>query len=63
MDENYDPEKDKENEAESEVTEGDALAVESTEENNDSTEEAVNVTENPVPSITEDVIKAEETEE
>ncbi len=63
MDENYDPEKDKENEAQTEETKGDEAAAESTEENKDSTEEAVNVTENPVPSITEEVIKAEETED
>ncbi len=48
MDENYDPENDKENEE---------AATEEVTENTEITEEAVNVTENPVPMLSEDVVE------
>ena len=57
MDENYDPENDKENEES--VTEEKTETVETkTEETvSETTNDAVNVTENPVPSVSEDVIE------
>jgi cell division protease FtsH len=58
MDENYDPEKDKEDENETvELTENEEVATENsddkTEGSDDITEDAVNVTENPVPETDE----------
>ena len=59
MDENYDPEKDKEDENETvELTENEEVATENsddkTEGSDDITEDAVNVTENPVPEAETD---------
>ena len=57
MDENYDPENDKENE-ESATEETTGTVETKTEETvSESTDDDVNITENPVPSVTEDVIE------
>ena len=62
MDENYDPENDKENEES--ATEKTTETVETkTEETAETTEEDVNVTENPVTEITEEVVEGNENSE
>ena len=57
MDENYDPENDKENEESATEEKTETVETKTEETVSETTDDAVNVTENPVPSVTEDVIE------